>query len=227
MNFAKNIYARDPFRKKLKIHNRGSILIKKWVVGRNNVLNIGNRACLNKVIIKIQGSNNKIYIGDNTFIGKNTRLYIFGNNLELYIGKNCTINHDDELLVQEDNSKIYIGDDCMLSHHINLRTSDAHPIYDAVTGKRSNPAADIRIGNHVWIGANVIVQKGVSIGDGCVIGTYSVVNRKISNPSMANGETDSLPVNSCIAGIPAKVVKQNIRWEREFKTNIMDQLVNG
>lgn len=219
INIIKYLLSRDIFRMKLKIRNKGSIRISKWIVGSNNVLVVEKGGCLNKVTVKIKGSNNRIIIGSNTVMGKNCKIYMFGNNLELIIGEGCSFNHDDELLVQEDNSKIHIGNGCMFSHHINVRTSDAHPIYFCDSKQRSNVAKNVYIGNHVWIGANVIIQKGSKIGDGCVVATYSVVNHRISSydrePCKVSEDCITI-CNSIIAGIPAKVVKKGIFWERKF-----------
>ena len=56
------------------------------------------------------------------------------------------------------------------------------------------------IGNNVWIGENVCILLGVTIGDGCIIGANSVVNKDIPK--------------DCIAvGSPAKVIK---RFNREL-----------
>ncbi|MDA0991204.1 MAG: acyltransferase, partial [Verrucomicrobia bacterium] len=49
--------------------------------------------------------------------------------------------------------------------------------------------APIEIGNNVWIGRNVAVQKGVTIGDNCVIAQGSIV-------------TKSIPANHIAAGLP-------------------------
>lgn len=66
-------------------------------------------------------------------------------------------------------------------------------------------AAPVKIGKNCWLGEGVIVLPGVSIGDGCVIGAHSVVNKDI-------------PDASIVVGSPAKVVKQydfkTSRWER-------------
>ena len=53
---------------------------------------------------------------------------------------------------------------------------------------------EVIIGNNVWLGSNVKVLKGVSIGDNSIISAGSVV-------------TKSVP-----GGIPAKVIKDIIRF---------------
>ena len=63
-------------------------------------------------------------------------------------------------------------------------------------------AQNIVVGNHVWIGARSIILKGVNIGNNSIIGTNSIV-------------TKSIPSHSIAAGIPAKVLKNNVDWVRE------------
>lgn len=90
----------------------------------------------------------------------------------------------------------------MFSNHIIVRTSDSHPIYDMATGNRINPAKDIYIGDHVWIAPDTKIMKGAVIGNGSIIGSNSMVSKEI-------------PANSLAVGMPAKVVKQDIKWTRE------------
>ncbi|MBD5583546.1 MAG: acyltransferase [Clostridia bacterium] len=216
VNIGKWFIARDAFHRKLKIHSKGSLRINKWVYGKNNILVVGEKACLDKVLIKIIGSNNVIHIGANTIIGERCRILLFGNNLNLTIGEDCTFSHDDEILVQENHSSVTIGDDCMFSHHINIRTSDAHPIYSLNSHKRTNTAKNITIGNHVWVTADVIIQKGTVIGNGCIVGARSIVN---SNYASNSSEASSDINNIIIAGAPARIVKNNIYWKRSFDKN--------
>ena len=200
----------DFFCRKLKIKGNGSLWIKKRILGKNNILETSSGTCLDRVLIKIQGSNNKITIGKNTIIGKNCRILLFGNNLNLIIGDNCTFSHDDEILVQENGAKVIIGNDCMVSHHVNIRTSDAHPIFDLHSDTRINNAKDIILGNHVWIGANVVIQKGSIIGDGCVVGVCSVVTH---NTGKLNEDRRN---NIVWVGSPAKPVKYDIKWDHKL-----------
>lgn len=90
----------------------------------------------------------------------------------------------------------------MLSNHIIIRTSDSHPIYDVTTRKRLNSAKSVAIGEHVWIAPDTKIMKGAIIGNGCIVGSNTMVNK-------------SFPDNSLIVGMPAKIVKSNIYWTRE------------
>ena len=67
---------------------------------------------------------------------------------------------------------------------------------------RINHAKDVVIGNHVWIGRNVTINKVVGIGSNSIIAGHSVV-------------TKNIPSNCIAAGTPAKVVKYQIDWLRE------------
>jgi len=96
----------------------------------------------------------------------------------------------------------------MFFGEIEFRTGDSHSIIDNETKKRINMAQNIEVGNHVWIGARSIILKGVSIGNNSIIGTNSIV-------------TKNIPSHSVAAGIPAKVVKNNIDWVR---TRIYDEI---
>lgn len=58
-----------------------------------------------------------------------------------------------------------------------------------------NSPGEVRIGSNCWIGENVAILPGSSIGDGCVIGANAVVNGEI-------------PANSIAVGAPARVVKE-------------------
>lgn len=90
----------------------------------------------------------------------------------------------------------------MFSSAIELRTGDSHSIIDNETKKRINLAQNILIENHVWIGAHSIILKGVNIKSNTIIRTNSLV-------------TKSIPSNCIAAGIPAKIIKNNIDWIRE------------
>ncbi|MGO3641673.1 MAG: acyltransferase, partial [Psychrobacter sp.] len=81
--------------------------------------------------------------------------------------------------------------------------TDVHKVYDMNADIRINTAhSDVVLGDHIWIAANVTISKNVSIASGCIIAAGSFVNKPVVTP------------NCMVAGTPAKVIRQNIRWER-------------
>lgn len=158
---------------------------------------IGDNVELKNIKINIKGSGCQIHIADNVrFSG---HILAAGNNRTVTIGENTTAVGVYILAREKD---IHIGKDCMLSREIEIRATDVHKIYEIEGNKRLNTPADVIIGNKVWVGARVFISKGVSIPDGCIIGACSFVNKKF------------VERNCIIAGNPARVVKQDIRWER-------------
>lgn len=93
-------------------------------------------------------------------------------------------------------SSITIGDNVAISENFSIWDSDAH----AIEGKEHLMIQPIIIGNNVWIGTNVTVLKGVTIGDGAIIAAGSVV-------------TKDVPANCMAAGVPAKVIKEHVKWK--------------
>ena len=75
----------------------------------------------------------------------------------------------------------------------------AGELYDANYNKELEEereyAKPIKVGNNVWIGGNVVVLPGVTIGDNVVIGAGSIV-------------TKDIPSNSVAVGNPCKVIKE-------------------
>ena len=149
----------------------------------------------------------------------NLTLQFAGAGAELRIGPNCklagkiflsagakvtigarTIIHGAGFHVHEA-GEVIVGDQCLFSHGISIRPSDAHRIFDLTSGERINPAAPIQIGNHVWIGEQVSIMKGAQIPDGCVVGIGSIVTGRFDTP------------NCILAGAPARIVRENIRWD--------------
>ena len=110
----------------------------------------------------------------------------FGKNIT--VGNRVFINAGCKF---QDQGGIVIGDESLIGHNVVLATLD----HNLAPEKRHilHPAP-IRIGNNVWIGAGVVVTKGVTIGDNSVIAAGAVVARDI-------------PPNVIAAGVPAKVLR--------------------
>lgn len=139
--------------------------------GENNTFEIDSKSSkIKKLILKLNGSNNKITINQNSTISISL-LHIEGEKNQIHIGSNCKITGNIVLkgnnasiiigdyttfkkvyLLADESKSIKIGKDCMLSSGVMIRTSDSHSIIDLTTGKRKNIAEDVEIKNHVWIG---------------------------------------------------------------------------
>ncbi len=117
------------------------------------------------------------------------------------VGYNCTITCVDN---------IEIGDYTAIADGVTIVDHNYHPINPADRKyMRTTPHGSIErsplfsehkpiiIGENVMLGHNVRVCKGVTIGDNCIIGANSIV-------------TKNIPSNCIAAGIPAKIVKENI-----------------
>jgi acetyltransferase-like isoleucine patch superfamily enzyme len=127
----------------------------------------------------------RIYSGAKIYVNKEA---------ELTLGRGY-INHNLNLSCFE---KIEIGNNVSISENLTIRDSDNHiVIFD---GQKSIKTQPIKIGNHVWIGVNVTILNGVTIGDNSVVAAGSVV-------------TSSFQENTLIGGVPAKIIKNNICWE--------------
>lgn len=122
---------------------------------------------------------------------KNKRL-ILGNNIQMNDFVHiCALEH------------VEIGDGCLFASHVYI-SDNSHGRYSGGISESSpNVAPDhreyitapVKIGKNVWLAEGVIVMPGVSIGDGCIIGAHSVVNKDI-------------PAASIAVGSPARVVKK-------------------
>lgn len=127
-----------------------------------------------------------------------------GSHSAVRIGENVG-SQGRTMITAIEGAEVVIGDDCMLAMGIEIRTDDAHPIYDVRTGERLNMAQSIHIGNHVWIAKHATIMGGVTVGDGAVLGFRSIV-------------TGDIPNNAIAAGAPARVVRRDIAWERPMVT---------
>ncbi|MCF0133178.1 MAG: galactoside O-acetyltransferase [Blautia sp.] len=119
----------------------------------------------------------------------------YGTNIDLgnstYINFNCNF---------VDDGKITVGDRVMFGPAVTIATV-GHPIDPSM---REYMYTDpVTIGNDCWIGANVTICPGVSIGDNSVIGAGSVVIQDI-------------PANVVAAGNPCKVIREINEKDKKY-----------
>lgn len=115
----------------------------------------------------------------------------YGYNIHL--GENFYANVGCTIL---DGGEVRFGDNVLLAPNVGIYTAGhAMDVAERVSGIEY--AYPITIGNNVWIGADVTILPGVSIGDNTVIGAGSVV-------------TKSIPHNVVAVGNPCRVIKENV-----------------
>jgi acetyltransferase-like isoleucine patch superfamily enzyme len=121
----------------------------------------------------------------------------------LTVGRNCYLGDNVHIVASE---WVEIGDNCLMASNIFI-SDTSHGRYQGPAQSRpdSNPnlrplySRPVTIGDNVWIGENVCVLPGVSIGNGCIVNANAVV-------------TKSVPVGCIVAGVPARVIK---RWSED------------
>ena len=173
--------------KKVKIHIKGS----------HNTVVIGDFAQLKGASIYINGSFNHITIGDWCYLG-GTDLFIEDDNGSIVIGSRTKFLGKTHLAVIEGTS-IAIGQDCLFSSEIQLRTGDSHSVLD-IEGHRINASENIVIGDHVWVGTKAFLNKGAQVPPHSIVGACAMVTKAFEQP------------HCVLAGVPAKVVKQDVDW---------------
>lgn len=94
-------------------------------------------------------------------------------------------------------NNIEFDGDVLVSCDTMFMDSDQHTVMDL---NHKNYDGAIKVGNHVWIASKVNVLKNTYIPDGCVIGCGTLLHGRYTCK------------NSLIAGIPAKVCRQNVKW---------------
>lgn len=112
----------------------------------------------------------------------------FGENI--HIGRNFYANHNLSIL---DGGRVTVGDSVFIAPNVVITTA-GHAIDPEQRDRGLEIALPITIGSHVWLGANVSVLPGVTIGDNVVIGAGSVV-------------TKDIPDNVIAAGVPCRVLR--------------------
>lgn len=111
----------------------------------------------------------------------------------IILGENVFMNYDCIML---DGGYIRIGKHTLVGPHCQFYTPQ-HPMDYVERREEKETAYPITIGEDCWLGGNVVVCPGVTIGNRCIIAAGSVVTKDIPDDSLA-------------AGIPA-VVKRSLK----------------
>ena len=191
--------------RKLEIHLLiNDMLIEQKILACNfQVTNKGAKFYSEARVVNHRGDVSKIAIGNSTHIRGTLLVFNYGG--EIIIGESCYIGENSNIWSGE---KIVIGNNVLISHNVNIVDSNSHELNSLERAERylnmlkngpwvtkgSIITAEIVIKDYAWISFNVIILKGVTIGEGAVVAAGSVV-------------TKDVPDYAVVAGNPAKVIK--------------------
>ncbi len=167
------------------------------------------RSLINTIWLKISG----MQIGEGTYLSKIKVTWPH----QISIGKNCVVEHSvyfkfdgiwkegPSIIIEDDvfvgfgcefniKKKVVIGKDSLIGSGCKFVDHDHGISLEDLMRNQIGPEAEIVLEENVWLGTNVVVLKGVTIGNGAIIAAGSIVNK-------------SIPPNEIWAGIPAKKIR--------------------
>lgn len=161
---------------------------------------------------QLRFNNCKMEVGNNAFISIgssphrmiNSAIFCIAENSRIIIGNNFSCAGVYIANRDEPGITIEIGNDCMCSSEVYIRSSDGHTILDGSGNVINKPVRGVKIGNHVWLCNASRILKDSSVGNNCIVANRAVVTKNFA----------SMGDNLVIAGVPAKIVKSGINWDR-------------
>jgi acetyltransferase-like isoleucine patch superfamily enzyme len=181
---------------KNKLKYPGLLINPSVLLVKNGELRYGKNCMIDREsTIVITGS---LTLGDDVIILKDTDI----DAIKIKIGSKVSIQKHSFIF-----GEVTIGSFCIFAPNVFI-SSGMHEFkkipelsikeQDQYEKKSSDDRA-ITIGEDCWLGINVVVLPGVSIGKGCIVGANSVVSK-------------SIPPYSVAVGIPAKVVSERLKF---------------
>ncbi len=154
-------------------------------------------------IRNIRGNSQCIRIGSHTLVSAELLVFAHGGNIS--VGEWCYLGEGSRVW---SSGAIDIGDRVLIAHNVNIFDSLTHPLsaqqrhaqFKAIMLTGHPHSIDlgerpVMVGNDAWIGANTCVLRGVTIGEGAIVGAGSVV-------------THDIPPFTVAAGNPARVISE-------------------
>ncbi len=150
-----------------------------------------------------RGSRDAIVLGGSTHV--RGELLTFGHGGEISLGDFCYVGEGTRIWSAK---RINIGDRVLIAHNVTILDSLTHPLDAAQrhehfrqiisTGHPVDVKLDereVNVGDDAWIGCATVILRGVSIGNGAIVGAGSVV-------------MDDVPAWTIVGGNPARVVRE-------------------
>lgn len=166
---------------------------------------------LKRSMVKL-GYHGTTFISENkSYLSVDNGVIVFSNDVTLGEGfsicvENGYIEFEEKFYANKNfqiqsEEKIIIGRNCLIGWNVSIRDTDGHNVYEA--SKVTSLKGSIMIGNDVWIASDCTILKRTKITNGSVVGCMSLVCGL------------KMKENNClVGGIPGKVIKKNISWEK-------------
>ena len=143
----------------------------------------------------------RIYLVNSTLeIEGDVSLYpgvvIYATNARILIKNGTIINGGTNIIALKE---IEIGEGCLMAHGVMIRDNDGHKLGDLDGKELSMGIEKTTVGNYCWLGQKSMILKGVTLHNNVIVAAGAVV-------------TKSVEPNNIVAGIPAKVIKENVNW---------------
>ena len=141
-----------------------------------------------------------LYMGDNATLKINGRFTMHGHS-SIMLHKGASLEIGDNTYLNggsiECSAKTVIGSDCAIANGVRIMDNSWHAV--SSPDSMSDVIKDVHIGNKVWLAENCIILPGVTIGEGAIVAAGAII-------------TKDVPAKCMVAGVPAKVIKENVEW---------------
>ena len=202
----------DRFRALSLVARHPRVLFNAWYLQRRGVL-LGERAWISGWVDLALAGSSSLAIGDDVFIprtvevrGNDEGRIVVGNCVSIDSGARLQVAHEATLAIGDRVGigpynflnaldDLTIGSDTMFGPLMSVNCGDHGTERCSPMREQLGTYAPVCIGSDCWLGSMVVVTKGVTIGDGAIIGAGSVV-------------TCDVPEFTIAAGVPAKVIKE-------------------
>jgi len=175
----------DLFMRNSRLVVENGILSIGYVPGRSYSLRDNCRFRLEHSTLRVKGS-----------VQIRPGVSIWAMKAKVVIGNGTVVNGPTVIVSK---CQVDVGACCQIARNTTIMDCDMHR-HAVAGGKLEDAAKQVTIGNHCWIGHNVTILKGVTVGEGSVVAAHSVV-------------TEDVQSRTIVAGVPAKKIKENIIWE--------------
>jgi acetyltransferase-like isoleucine patch superfamily enzyme len=162
----------------------------KILLDKNAKIEIGANVIFRRNVELRAHGKSKIVIKDNCRIDRGVRL-LAANNAQLVLESGVRIGL---YTVFNGGDSILVGEKTLISGFVYLQTSMHNYKGDGAIQSQGYDHAPISLGEDNWIGTHGVIFPGVNLGNKCIVGSNSVVNK-------------SFKENSILAGVPAVLIK--------------------